>query len=139
MIMKSMKVLLQFAVNEAEKPICWVFATKFNLHFSILQADCSAERGGILIMNLSGEEKDLKEAIEYARTENVDIKVLSESIKRDPEKCVHCGSCTAVCRTRALTIDPVTAELCFDNALCVVCEKCTRVCPTGAMKVALFE
>ena len=134
-----MKVLLKFAVNEAGKPVCWVFATKYNLRFSILHADCAMERGGRLIMDLSGEEDDLKQAIEYARTEHVEVQVLSETVKRDRDRCVHCGACTAVCRTQALTMDPETAELQFDNSRCVVCEMCTRVCPAGAMKVELFS
>ena len=136
--MKSVKVLLKFAVGEATKPITWEFATVYGLHFTILQADVQPDQGGRLIMDLSGEEENIERAIAYAKEENVSVTVLSKSVQWDNTLCVHCGACTAVCPSRALSIDPVTAELCFKNELCVVCERCTYACPTGALSVALF-
>lgn len=137
--MKSIKVLLKFPIGEADKPVTWLFATKYGLRFSILQADVQPGRKGRLIMDLSGDEESLSAALDFAKSENISVTVLSKSVEWDDTLCVHCGSCTAACPSKALTIDPVTAELCFDNEACVVCELCTHVCTTGALKVALFS
>lgn len=131
----SVKVLLKFPVHDTDKPVAWTFATKYNLRFSILQSDIRAGRGGQLIMDLHGEEKDIEAALAFARAENVAASVLSRTVRWDDEVCVHCGACTAVCISGALSLDPVTAELTFDNGKCVACEMCTHACPTGAMHV----
>jgi len=135
--MRSVKVLLKFPVDEASKPVAWVFATEYGLKFSILHADIRAGRGGRIIMDLSGEEENIARAMEYARSENIEVKVLSRMVLWEDGVCVHCGACTAVCTAKALSLDPVTAELKFDNEKCVACEMCTHACPTGAMHVDL--
>lgn len=135
---KSVKVLLKFRVHETDKPIAWLFATKYNLCFSILQSDIRAGFGGQLIMDLTGEEEDISAALAFARGENVETRILSRTVCWDDEVCVHCGACTAVCIGGALSLDPVTASLSFDNSKCVACEMCTHACPTGAMRVELL-
>ena len=133
--MKSVKVMLQFPMQETSKPITWLFATEFGLKFSILQADIRAGRGGRIIMNLSGEEENIAGAMQFAREENVQVTQLSRLVRWEDEVCVHCGACTAVCPSGALSIDKVTAELKYQNEKCVACEMCTHACPTGAMHV----
>lgn len=137
--MKSIKVLLQYPIAETNSPVIWMFATKYNVWFSILQADVQPGQGGRLILDLTGEEESLAEALDYARSVNVSVSILSKSVEWDEDLCVHCGTCTAACPTKALTINQDSAELCFDNERCVVCELCTRVCTTGAMKVAFYK
>ncbi len=137
--MKSVKVLLRFPVSETGKPVTWMFATEYGLRFSILQADIRSDRGGKLIMDLTGEPENIEKALQFARDENVGVSILSRTVYWDDKTCVHCGACTAVCTTKALSIDPVTAELVFHNDKCTVCEMCTHACPTGAMKVDLYE
>lgn len=137
--MKSVKVLLKFAVGEVDKPLTWTFAKEYNIRFSILQADIRSGQGGRLIMDLNGRQEDIENALAFARSQNVGVTVLSRSVRWDEDVCVHCGACTAVCNRKALTLDPATAELRFDNERCTVCEMCIHACPTGAMHVALFS
>jgi len=132
--MKTIKVLLHFSAEDADKPIAWHFAHDYNLMFSIFQADVRSGRGGRMIMDISGEPEDIEKALEFARSENVAVNILSKAIVWNDDKCVHCGACTAVCIRRALHLDPVTAELSFNNAECVVCEMCINACPTGAIR-----
>ena len=47
--------------------------------------------------------------------------------------CVHCGACTAVCSTDALTIDNSTALLNFAKEKCTLCEQCIIACPLRAI------
>ena len=134
---KSVKIQLSFHPVDTEKPLVHTFAARFGLMFSILQADISPDKGGRLVLDLSGEESAIEKALQYAAGQGVDVRVLSRVVHWDDKGCVHCGSCTAVCRSRARSLSPDTAMLSFDNARCVVCEMCVKACPTGALTVEL--
>lgn len=135
----SVKIRLRFRPQDTEQPFVHLLATRFGLVFSIYQADISPDRGGRLVLDLTGEREQIDEALRYAGECGVDVKVLSRVVHWDDQVCVHCGSCTAVCMQRALTLDSETAMLSFDNARCVVCEMCVSACPTGALRVELSE
>ena len=133
----SVKIRLRFRPVDTERPFVHLFATRFGLVFSILQADISPDKGGRMVLDLSGEEAAIEEALKYATEQGVDVQILSRVVHWDDRVCVHCGSCTAVCRSRALQLDPETAMLSFHNDRCVVCEMCVKACPTGALTVEL--
>ena len=134
---KSVKIRFLFHPVDSERPFIHLLATRFGLTFSILQADIRPDKGGRMVLDLSGDEKAIEEALKFSEEQGVEVQILSRVVRWDDAVCVHCGSCTAVCRTRALTLDPETAMLSFDNARCVVCAMCVQVCPTGALKVEL--
>ncbi len=136
---KSVKVRLKFNTRDTEKPFVHLFATEFGLIFSILQADITPGQGGRMILDLTGEAENIDRALEFALSRGVRVKILSKAIVWNDQTCVHCGSCTAVCLHKALTLDPETAELRFNNENCVVCEMCLKACPTGALKVDIFN
>ncbi len=136
--MRSIKVLIKFSAENADMPLAWTMATRFSLKFSILQADILSGQGGRMIMDLEGDADSLDQALEYVRSLGIGVTILSRSIAWDNDVCVHCGACTAVCTRKALSLNPVTAELQFDNALCTVCEMCTHACPTGAMHMDFY-
>jgi len=133
----SVKIRLRFRPANTERPFVHLFATRFGLVFSILQADISPDKGGRLVLDLIGEESAIDDALKYTIEQGIDVQILSRVVRWDDRVCVHCGSCTAVCRTRALQLSPDTATLSFDNARCVVCEMCVSACPTGALTVEL--
>lgn len=135
----SVKVRLRFRPVDTERPFVHLLATRFGLVFSILQADITPDRGGRMVLDLIGEEASIEEALQFTTDQGVDVRVLSRIVRWDDAVCVHCGSCTAVCTQRALTLDPETAMLSFDNARCVVCEMCVKSCPTGALRVELSQ
>lgn len=136
---KSVKIRLRFRPEDTKQPFVHLFATKYGLVFSILQADITPDKGGRLVLDLSGEQSAIEAALAFTAAQGVSVQVLSRVIHWDDQVCVHCGSCTAVCVQRALTLDRETAMLSFDNARCVVCEMCTKACPTGAIRVELSE
>ena len=133
----SVKIRLRFRPMDTERPFVHLLATRFGLVFSILQADITPDKGGRMVLDLTGEESAIEEALKFTIDQGVDVQILSRVVRWDDKLCVHCGSCTAVCRTQALRLDPDTAMLSFDNARCVVCEMCVKACPTGALTVAL--
>ena len=48
----------------------------------------------------------------------------------DPDACITCGECAAVCGAQAITLAPKPV---FDDALCVRCYACAEVCPVRAL------
>ena len=134
---KSVKIRLRFTPADTDRPFVHLLATRFGLVFSILQADISPDKGGRMVLDLSGEEAAIEDALKFTIEQGVDVQILSRVVRWDDKVCVHCGSCTAVCRTRALKLDHDTAMLSFDNDRCVVCEMCVKACPTGALTVEL--
>ena len=134
---KSVKIRLRFTPSDTERPFVHLLATRFGLVFSILQADITPDKGGRMVLDLSGEEAAIEEALKFTIEQGVDVRILSRVVHWDDKVCVHCGSCTAVCRSKALQLDPETAMLSFHNERCVVCEMCVKTCPTGALTVEL--
>ena len=48
----------------------------------------------------------------------------------DPDACIRCNECAAICPTRAIAMDPLPD---YDDDACVRCYACTEVCPTAAI------
>ena len=137
--MKSVKVMLKFPAGQTDMPVAWKFATEYGLEFSILQADISPDKGGRMVLDVTGEKENIEQAMAFTEGEGISVRILSRAIHWDDQVCVHCGACTAVCTHKALTLDKVTAEMTFDNEWCVGCEMCVRACPTGSISVQLYK
>lgn len=56
-------------------------------------------------------------------------------INFDPEKCVHCGACTAVCTPAALRFGDDGCTLVYDENNCEDCGSCVKACPLRAIQV----
>lgn len=130
--MVTVKVGLYFPPDEVTKPIVYALIKEYNLVFNILKASISPGKLGKVIMELTGEDKDIEDGIEYIKAQGIDCLVLSDSVIHYEEKCVHCGACTAVCPSGALSIN-VDSELKFDNEKCVLCGYCIKACPMRAI------
>jgi L-aspartate semialdehyde sulfurtransferase ferredoxin len=65
----------------------------------------------------------------------VAIQPLSQDIRRNDEKCTHCGACIAVCPTDALSVERDSMLVRFDDEECVACELCIKACPPRAMEI----
>jgi len=61
---------------------------------------------------------------------NPESKKSLPEISFDPEKCVGCDSCLAVCPRRALDR---TNPMFVDRTQCTLCMECTQVCPSTAL------
>lgn len=131
--MESVNVLLIFRKEIMYKPIIYRIAKDFDIIFNILEAKIFPKLEGRLILELRGERNSIDKTLEYFRDEGVAIQILADLIKRDEQKCVHCGACTAVCRVDALSIKRGTMEVEFNPAKCVACGLCRLACPVNAM------
>ncbi len=138
--MASRNVLLIFKSNIMYKPVIYRLARDFDLIFNILEAKILPRREGRILLELRGDEEVIDRGIAFLEEHHVVVELLSDKVWREEEKCVHCGACTGLCPTAALSIAQPEMKVVFDVNKCVACGMCGLVCPFGAMKdVTLFD
>ena len=133
--MYSKILVLRFPKTEVEKPIVCDLARNYDLVFNILNATVLPRKEGIMVLELSGSRKNFNEGVLYLKNQGVSVQNASQEVKRDNDKCTHCGACTAVCPTGALSINRADMTVCFDQGRCSVCELCVPACPPRAMRI----
>ncbi len=131
------RVTLTFEQGNVHTPITYLLAKDFNVAANIIRAQVAPNQIGKLVLELSGDMDELEAAVEWMRSRNIDVSLASREILIDEESCVHCGLCTGICPTEALTLDPDTFELKFLRSRCVVCEQCIPTCPVQAISTNL--
>ncbi len=114
-------------------PITYRLAKDFNVAANIIRAQVAPNQVGKLVVELSGDIDQLDSAIDWMRSQGVQVSLASKEILIDEETCVHCGLCTGVCPTEALTLEPSTFRLHFARSRCIVCEQCIPTCPVQAI------
>ncbi|HOP48702.1 MAG TPA: NIL domain-containing protein [Desulfobacteraceae bacterium] len=133
--MYSKVLALRFPKKMVNEPIAATLVKKFDLSFNILKATIYPRKEGLMVLELSGHRKNYQEGIRYLKKIGVKVEDIGNDIKRDEEKCFHCGACTAVCPTGALYIKRPEMEVIFDKDKCSACELCVLACPAWAMEV----
>ena len=134
---KRVKALLTYPPGAVGKPITYSLVRQFNLWINILHAEIAADKAGRLIMDIQGNADDVDRGLRFLTAEDIEYEILNGSIVWDEDKCVHCGACTAVCPSHALTMDNLDWSLLFDKEKCYLCRLCTRACPVGAMSTPI--
>ena len=133
--MHSKILILHFPKTEVQKPLVCQLAKDFDLTFTILKAEILPRKEGVMVLEVSGSKKNFKEGIQYLRNMGVHVQNASQEIKRVTVKCTHCGACTAVCPTGALSIERPEMKVAFNQQKCSICELCVTACPTRAMEI----
>ena len=100
---------------------------------NIIRAQVAPNQVGKLVVELSGDIDQLDAAIDWMRSHDINVSFASREIVIDDEVCVHCGLCTGICPTEALSLDPESFRLTFTRSRCIVCEQCIPVCPVQAI------
>lgn len=131
------RVKLTFPKRSVHMPITYRLAKDFNIAANIIRAQVAPNQVGTLVVELSGDIDQLNDAIDWLEMQDIQVSVASGEIVIDENLCVHCGLCTGVCPTRALTLDAVTAQLTFNRTRCIVCEQCIPTCPVQAISTNL--
>jgi len=135
----STNILLVFRQDVMYQPVIYRLAREFDLLFNILEAKILPRREGRLILELRGTPDAVARGIAYLEDSGVEVTSIADNISRDEECCVHCGACTAVCRTGALALDPTTLEVLFLPEKCAACGQCETACPTQALSGVNIE
>lgn len=131
------RVTLIFPKRSVHMPVTYRLAKDFNVAANIIRAQVTPNQVGTLVVELSGDIDQLDAALEWMRSQDINISMASREILIDEESCVHCGLCTGVCPTEALSLDPQTFRLTFTRSRCVVCEQCIPTCPVQAISTNL--
>ena len=133
--MKS-RVILTFSASLVNEPVTYNLVKQFDLQINILKANISSGETGTLLLELSGEEKQMELARNYLSKTGVEVEAVEKAICFQKEACIHCGACTAVCFTGALQLNIFERNLVFKPEKCVVCGLCTTACPLQLFKMA---
>ena len=133
--MKTIKISLLFPPNKIKVPLVTTLIKNFELEVNILNADIRLDRMGKLTADLTGTEWNLESALKYIGYQGIEYKLFNKKIIWQEGSCVHCGACTGICPSNALTMDKDTWNLTFSQEKCLVCELCVKTCPLGVIKV----
>jgi ferredoxin len=131
------RVNLTFPKRAINIPLTYRLAKDFNIAANIIRAQVAPNKVGKMVLELSGDIDQLEEAIEWMRSQDIEVSLHGREIVIDDTVCVDCGLCTGVCPTEALTLDPKSFQLTFTRSRCVVCEQCITACPVNAISINL--
>lgn len=136
--MKTKKVVLFFPPATVEDPIIYHLIMDYGLMVNILRASIDAGKQGRVVVEMAGDENQLKNGANFLESKGVEIEPLTEEIQHIEERCTSCTSCLPMCPTGALDVDRETWIVSHDADRCVVCLACVDVCPYRAV-AAYFQ
>jgi L-aspartate semialdehyde sulfurtransferase ferredoxin len=128
-------LILRFPKTEVQKPIVCNLARDHGLLFNILNATVLPRKEGVMVLELSGAKKDFKSGVRYLKSQGVRVQNASQEVERNEVVCTHCGACTAVCPTGALSVKRPEMTVEFNQQRCSVCELCVTACPPRAIHI----
>ena len=131
----SKRIVLHFPSRLVDRPIVYRLVKDYNLEFNILKAFFTPEEEGLMVLEISGEQKDYDKGIKYLSRSGVKIQSLSQDVTRNEERCTHCGACITICPTGAFELEPSTRHVKFYNEKCLACGICIKACPPRAMEL----
>ena len=131
----SRRIVLHFPDRLIDKPIVSRLVKDFSLDFNILKASITPGEEGLLVMELTGDQRNYDKGVKYLTEAGVKIQSLSHDVVRNESRCTHCGACITMCPTGAFSLEPGTRKANFDHNKCVVCELCIKACPPRAMEL----
>lgn len=135
--MKKQRFILTFPPGLIEEPLTYALVKDYDLKFNILNARITPNEEGKLVLELIGEEDNLQKGVSFVRDKGVSIEAISKEIKRDDERCIHCGACTAVCPSSALHLDRADFEVKLDREKCIMCTLCVDACPVRVLGIEI--
>lgn len=139
MKIKKKRYILTFPHETVEEPITYVLVKDFNLKINIINADITPGKKSYLLCGIWGMEKDILQGIKYLEDRNIICKPVEKRLLLNRDLCIHCGSCTSVCFSGALTMDKDTWELVSTPEKCTICGLCVKACPLGLFEISFEE
>lgn len=133
--MKQMKLVFIFPGNIVEEPITYHLVSDYGIRVNILRASIDPGKQGRMVVELSGEEIQLTQGLNYLESFGVQVTPLSQKIRHLEDRCTGCTACVPHCPTQALNVDRNSWEVSFDPEKCIVCFSCLETCIYQAMSV----
>lgn len=126
---------LTFSADTYAKPITYHLVKDFDLKINILRAEITPGEEGHLLIEVEGEEDNLTKALDFLAAEKISVIATNKQVTLNKDECVHCGACTAVCFSGAMTIDRNDWQVHFNADKCIVCGLCIEACPLRIIKI----
>ncbi|ADG12933.1 NIL domain protein [Methanocaldococcus infernus ME] len=115
------------------KPVISETILKTGININILKAKVEPQEA-FLILELIGDKETIEKALEYL-SKYGELEEIKKVIKRDLEKCVHCGCCVTQCPLDVIYIDKSDYSVVFKEEECVGCKNCLKACPFKAIEI----
>ena len=128
------KVLLTFPSNLTDTPITYSLIKNYDLKFNILRASIKYNVEGSLLLELDGTRENIDSGIKYLEDIGLQVDLIHTKVYWDEDTCIHCGACTSVCLSGALSMDKENWLISFNDEKCLGCELCVKACPLRAIK-----
>jgi ferredoxin len=135
--MAARRVVVHYPRHLIEAPLISQMVRRYDLEFNILRATITPRSEGIIVLGLEGDEGSIRDALDWAEGQGLQVQPLEKDVIRDEKRCTQCGACVTICPTGALSRYLGTEEVDFSPDDCVACELCVPACPPRAMRVAL--
>jgi ferredoxin len=104
----------------------------YDLQINILRAEVN-DVGGKMLIEMQGKAGMIKKAVEYLKESKVEVRELNAYVKKDEERCTHCGMCISICPVEAMCMDPDTKMVSYLAEKCIACGTCIDACPPAAI------
>jgi len=125
------KYLIKLGGEQLGEPIIADCILATGVRVNILRADAD---GRILIR--FPKEHDTA-VLKFLKGKGVEVSEQKNVVKHDPDRCVNCGACIALCPTKAFSFDK-DRKLVYDEEKCVLCGICIDACPRRALSKPEF-
>lgn len=129
------RLVLTFPRETIEQPITYHLIKDYDLMINILRAKVNPDEEGKLVIEISGEDKNIKDSMAYLKRLNVGIQPLAQDIKWFEDRCTHCTACISICPSGALGINREEMLVSFDSEKCILCRLCILACPFKAVEI----
>jgi ferredoxin len=129
------KYVFKFPARLVEHPMASELVRDHNVIVNILRARVEPDEEGMLVVELTGEEKDIDAGLKYVKGLGVEVESLSKDITWHEDLCTECTACRSVCPTGALSTGEEDMAVSFDQSKCIACELCIPACPYGAVEI----
>ncbi|MHC4251971.1 MAG: 4Fe-4S binding protein [Planctomycetota bacterium] len=133
--MANGKYVFKFPARLVEHPTASELVRDYQVIVNILRARVEPDEEGMLVVELTGEEKNIDAGLEYVKGLGVEVESLSKDITWHEDLCTECTACRSVCPTDALSTGEEDMAVSFDQSKCIACELCIPACPYGAVEI----
>jgi len=130
--MRTERVVLSFTPDAIRKPVTYLLVSNYKLRLNILRAKVMPGEEGRLLLEVSGDEGNIREGLEYLASLNVRIGNVADFYRVEYDRCKESKKCFQVCPADAIDLKPDDHRpVDIMEEHCILCEKCREVCPNG--------
>ncbi len=133
--MLKKRVVLTFPKETVEQPITYHLIKDYDLMVNILSAKINPDEEGRLVIEISGQRKNLDKGMEYINELGITIQPLAQEVKWNEERCTHCTACITICPSRAFSVNRIEMKVSFASERCILCGICLKACPYQAVEM----